>query len=61
MTEAQKQALVKARKIALKYSRGDVPMRQCSPYGGLQNDRDQIEHDGRAIYEAILSVTGREH
>lgn len=58
MTEAQTKALVKARDIALKYSRGKVPMRQCSPYGYLQNDPDQIKHDGRVIYEAILSITG---
>jgi hypothetical protein len=60
MTETQIKALVKAREIALKYSRGEVPTRQCSPYGGLMDDTDQIKHDGRVIYEAILSITGHE-
>ena len=60
MNEAQTKALVKARKIALKYSRGHMPTRQCSPYGGLQHDTDQIKHDNRVIYEAILSITGHD-
>jgi hypothetical protein len=56
MTEEQIAALWKARKKALKMSRGEFPECQCSPYGALMTDWDTVKADMRSIYEAMLPV-----
>lgn len=51
--------LRRARVFALKLSRGEVPQRPCSPYGGLVTDCDTIKIEGRAMYECLLAFEQR--
>lgn len=51
--------LRKARVFALRLSRGEVPQRGCSPYGGLTTDYDALQEQGRAVYECLLAFEQR--
>lgn len=50
----------KAKKFLLELSRGEIPMRQCSPYGHLQIDYDVIKERARKAYEYILSISPKQ-
>lgn len=48
-----------ARTFALRLSRGEVPKRPCSPYGGLDIDYEELQRLGRAAYECLLAFEQR--
>lgn len=56
MNEDHRKKLYKMRVKLLKFSRGEFPNRQCSPYGGLATDWPAIKADMREFYEIIAEV-----
>lgn len=59
MTAEKISKLENARTFLLNLSRGHVPERPASPYGGLV-DWDSIRQDARAAYEILMKVKPRE-
>lgn len=52
--EAKK--LHRASAFLLNLSRGQIPTRPCSPYGGLGTDWDTIQDEARNAYEIIRTL-----